>query len=173
MMAAHQITVYEGPHCPLGGFAHYLGHSWFLHVFQDSLAEDFKEECAGRLDLSAPPEYVTYLDDKLGEARGVLEEAMGAFSPRGLIDQGPLKELPATIRALVKAGVHDRYLETHFVQLLCTELRFALEEMEQVAQGVATGWSTTGRAELIRYLLSSSDRLRKALEAFPVHIVLP
>ena len=160
-MARNRDRKLTTPICRIALEAKSLGHSWFLHSFCDQLNHDIE---TGRVTSSTLPEYVRVLPTKLARARYLLQAATEAFSPRVLVDAGPLARLPKVVRDVVRQGVHEDYLRMNKIQPLCAALELAIEDLEARIPCIGRDWFGEGRAKMTQKLLAGGLRVSRALE---------
>lgn len=123
------------------------------------------------------PNVLAGLSGRIQEIRSLLADIVEGYSPRQLIDHGPLGILPDEVRQAIKAAVHQAYLELGIMQPLVAELEGALNQFERIAEKVIGAWEDGAlvkkRAQILDELEVATERLRQALDAFPRGVVLP
>jgi hypothetical protein len=159
--------------CDAASLCSTLRHDWLDHqIIRPLRAEKAKwMSVAGDRTL---PLFFRSLGAWVREVRTFADDAVEGFSPRQLVDAGPLGQLSEGVRSLVKDGVHQAYLDQQLVQPLVEQLRKVTDSFEAAAEGFVGAWTCDAaeRGRAIEQFEASAVCLRDMLGRFPCGVVL-
>jgi hypothetical protein len=164
----------------LGG----LSHSWLNNQIirvKPSCVALWRTDAAKikvRLDFEKHIKPGGEFDTRIEETRALAHRIIDEFSPRRLVDDGPLAALSSEVRDAIKTVIHREYLEQTDIEQTVKPMAHAIDDLEDALRAFSRTWfqQNPEDSDLIKafeQLQLKGKSLNEKIANLPEGIVLP